>query len=64
MKDHYQMKFIDEEEAKADAKEKSKELGVPLAVLQSKQLYYVDSNTEPMRWEKLIAVYKDGKISK
>lgn len=58
---HYQNKFTTEKEAVADAKQMSRELKKPMAVIKSKKLYYTDSDTTPHSWEELIGIYKDGK---
>ncbi|MEX0811283.1 MAG: hypothetical protein WD048_03635 [Chitinophagales bacterium] len=63
-KKHYQCKFVSLDEAMEDAKKQSVALKKPVAVIQSKRLFYSDSNIEPQRWETLHAVYKDGKKQK
>lgn len=59
-KKHYQCKFVSLNEAVKDAKKQSVSLKMPIAVIQSKRLFFADSNIEPQRWETLHAVYKEG----
>ena len=57
----YQEKFISQEEAIADAKKVSKQLGKHLFVIQSKSIYYVDEAGPKHKHETLIASYENGR---
>lgn len=57
----YQAKFITLEEAVSDAKKQSSKLGTKLSVIQSKTIFYVDTNTVVRDWETLHAMYENGK---
>jgi hypothetical protein len=59
--DGYQAKFITLEEALSDAKKQSAKLGTKLSVIQSKTIFYVDTNTVVGDWETLHAMYDNGK---
>ncbi len=57
----YQAKFITLEEAVSDAKKQSSKLATKLSVIQSKTIFYVDTNTIVRDWETLHAMYENGK---
>ncbi|CAN5153707.1 hypothetical protein BH09BAC1_BH09BAC1_13150 [soil metagenome] len=57
----YQAKFITLEEATSDAKKQSAKLGTKLSVIQSKTIFYVDTNTVVRDWETLHVIYENGK---
>jgi len=57
----YQAKFITLEEAVSDAKKQSAKLGTKLSVIQSKTIFYVDTNIIVRDWETLHAMYENGK---
>ncbi len=57
----YQAKFISLEEALSDAKKQSAKLGTKLSVIQSKTIFYVDTNIVVRDWETLHAMYENGK---
>ena len=60
----YQAKFITLEEALSDAKKQSAKLGTKLSVIQSKTIYYVDTNIVVRDWETLHGMYENGKKAK
>lgn len=57
----YQEKFMTLDEAMNDAKKSSSGLKTRLAVIQSKRLFYVDSNINPQDRETLHAIFENGK---
>ena len=59
--DGYQAKFITLEEAVSDAKKQSSKLATKLSVIQSKTIFYVDTNTVVRDWETLHVIYENGK---
>ncbi len=59
--DGYQAKFISLDEAVSDAKKQSAKLGAKLSVIQSKTIFYVDTNTVVRDWETLHVIYENGK---
>lgn len=57
----YQAKYITLEEALSDAKKQSAKLATKLSVIQSKTIFYVDTNTVVRDWETLHGMYENGK---
>ena len=57
---NYQAKFPSFDLAEADAIKMSQELRHPLHVVASSDLYWVNSNTELLEWERMCASYENG----
>ena len=57
---HYQEKFLTLDEAIKDAKKQSLNLGLKLHVIESRRLFYVDTNSLVRDKETLHVVYEAG----